>query len=132
MCWSITAPSAGRCAHAYNHIFWCNKWLTYQVWFTSVQKILRYTKSNMPQNSRKIYNTSAPWNLMCTKILQNLSCLISILFSEFGLFPCKRPRDIKYFKYRKIQGNCGIAAPPVGRCPPISNQLQFLSRCNWI
>ena len=83
----------------------------------------------MPLNSKKIYNNSAPWSSMSTKILQNLFCLISTVSCEFGLFPCKRPRDIRYFKYETFRGKCGIAAPPIERYLPISNQYQFLSRC---
>ena len=49
--------------------------------------------------------------------------------TKFSLFPCKRPKDIRYFKYRKIREKCGTAAPLLGRYPPMSNQQQFLSRC---
>ena len=80
-------------------------------------------KSKIPLNSRKMYNSSALWNSMCTKILH--FCLRSILSPAFGLFPCKRTRDIRYFKCRKIQRKYWIAAPPIGRYSPISNQHQF-------
>ena len=59
---------------------------------------------------------------MCTKILQKPFFLISILLPEFGLFPCKRSRDIRYFKYGKIRGKCSIVAPLIGQYPPISIQ----------
>ena len=64
-------------------------------------------KSKKPLNLRKIYSSNAHWS-SAQKIMQKLFCLISILSSEFGLFPCKRPRDKSHFKYRKIKVQLNI------------------------
>ena len=62
---------------------------------------------------------------MSTNILQTLFFLTSNVLCDFGLFQFKRPIDVRYFKNGKIQGKFDIAAPPIGRYPPISNQDQF-------
>ena len=59
---------------------------------------------------------------MITKTLQKTFLPVSIISYELDLFPCKRPRDMRYFKYGKIREECDVTAPPIGRYPPISNQ----------